>query len=300
MALPADASQYAPMSTTTLIKAPRLSSLYAGAVLTARGRKGARGPLPRREVIQPEARVDRDQLAAYDRVCGFGLRDELPATFLHVLVFPLQLTLMVDREFPFALPGLVHVRNAIVQHRPVRADEVLQLRSTTGALRAHPKGAQIDLIGEARVGDDLVWEGRSTYLAKGARVPEDTAQAPDRLTVDLPDGPPQAIWAVPRDMGRRYAAVSGDVNPMHLSPLAAKAFGFPRMLVHGMWTKARTLAALGPHLSDAYAVDVAFSKPLLLPSTVDFVAASRGGGWDLAVRPHHREGDHLRARLRPL
>src|SRR5674476_1187120 len=159
------------------------------------------------------------------------------------------------------MPGLVHVRNRIVQHRPVDAGEPLTLRSSARALRPHEKGAQIDLVGEVRVGDELVWEGVSTYLSRGASVPGETAPA-QHVAVDLgPDAPANAVWDVPGDMGRRYAAVSGDVDPMHLSSLAARAFGFPGALVQGMWTKAHALAAIEARLPDAYVVDVDFSEP---------------------------------------
>ncbi len=284
-------------ATTVLQGAPALGPLYARAVLTARGRGG---DLTDQEVIREGATVDREQLTAYDDVCGFDLRDELPATFLHVLVFPLQLTLMVDRSFPFALPGLVHVRNKVVQHRPVRADETLDLRATARDLRPHAKGAQVDLVGEVRSGDELVWEGRSTYLARGAKAPGEASEAGGELQVDLPEtATPQAIWRIGKDMGRRYAGVSGDVNPMHLSRVAAKASGFPRILVHGMWTKARALAALTPRLPEAYAVDVAFRRPLLLPATVGFVARSSAepGEWEFAVRSRRGDRDHLLGRV---
>ena len=59
------------------------------------------------------------------------------------------------------------------------------------------------------------------------------------------------MWRLPADLGRRYAAVSGDHNPIHLYPLTAKAFGFPRQIAHGMWTKARCVAAMENRLPDA-------------------------------------------------
>jgi acyl dehydratase len=277
--------------------APNLAVLLARAAATSRGRSGA---LEDVEVRRDEVRVERTGLAAYDRVCGFALRDALPATYLHVLVFPLQVALMIDRSFPLGLAGLVHVRNRIRVHRPVDAGEVLSLRSSAHALRPHPKGAQVDLVGEVRVGDELVWEGVSTYLARGASAPGEVGpESP--VTVELgPDTRPNAVWHVPADMGRRYASVSGDVNPMHLSSLAAKAFGFPRMLVHGMWTKAHALAAIESRLPAAYVVDIAFSQPLLLPSVVNFLAQQRDQGWDFAVRPGRRAGDHLRGTVRTI
>ena len=95
-----------------------------------------------------------------------------------------------------------------------------------------------------------------------------TATTRCRATPSFEDPPVTAHWRLPDDLGRRYAAVSGDHNPIHMHGLTAKAFGFPRAIVHGMWTKARCLASL--RLPDAYAVDVRFKKPILLPSKVTF------------------------------
>lgn len=286
----------------TLEGPPHLTALMARAAVTSGGPAGRRrgGVLEDVEVRLPEVRVELTRLAAYDRVCGFALRDTLPATFLHVLVFPLQVALMADRRFPLGLAGLVHVRNRIVACRPVDAAETLSLSSSARGLRPHPKGAQVDLVGQVRVGQELVWEGVSTYLARGASVAGEVEPAAP-LTVDLgPDPRPSAIWRLPADLGRRYAAVSGDVNPIHLSSLAARALGFPRALAHGMWTKAHALAAIEPRLPAAYAVDVAFLQPLLLPSVAGFLATRRDSGWDLAVRPAAGAGEHLRGTVRTL
>jgi len=278
--------------------APNLAVLFARAAATSFGRGRHGGALEAVEVLRRSVPIERTRLAAYDRVCGFGLRDALPPTYLHVLVFPLQVALMADRSFPLGLVGLVHVRNRISVHRPVDAGETLSLRSSARALRPHPKGAQVDLVGEVRVGEELVWEGVSTYLARGVSAPGEV-EPEEPVTVDLGERA-NALWRVPADMGRRYAAVSGDVNPMHLSSLAARALGFPRTLVHGMWTKAHALAALEARLPESYVVDVAFSRPLLLPSTARFVAAQRDQGWDFAVRPGRGGGDHLRGTVRTI
>ncbi len=80
-----------------------------------------------------DASIDRDRLTAYNRVCGFDLRDEVPPTYPHMLAFPLQLSLMTDSSFPFPAIGLVHIANRIVQHRPISTTEKLDI-----AVRATP------------------------------------------------------------------------------------------------------------------------------------------------------------------
>jgi len=211
-------------------------------------------------------RADPCAVAGYARVCGFGLRDTLPATFPHVLAFGLQMELMTDGRFPVGPVGLVHVANAIEQHRPVALADPLDLRVRPTPLEPHPKGRAFALLTEARVDGELVWEERSTFLARGGGSEDGEggsppAPAPPALT---------ARWRLPGDLGRRYAAVSGDVNPIHLHPLSARLFGFPRPIAHGMWTLARCLAALAPRLPDAFAVEARFKTPILLPGTVAF------------------------------
>ena len=94
---------------------------------------------------------------------------------------------------------------------------------------------------------------------------------------------------MPADIGRRYGAVSGDRNPIHLHDLTAKPFGFPRAIAHGMWTKARALAALGARVPDAFTTEVRFAKPLLLPGKVAFATE----GERFAVRDERKGTPHL-------
>jgi acyl dehydratase len=86
-------------------------------------------------------------------------------------------------------------------------------------------------------------------------------------------------------VGTDYAAVSGDHNPIHTSRLGARLFGgFPRPIAHGMWSKARCLAALEGRLPEAYTCAVSFRAPVPLPSTVAFSAApTTGSGWAFAL-----------------
>jgi acyl dehydratase len=212
--------------------------------------------------LEREVRVNRDHLACYARVCGFDLRDALPPTYPHVLAFPLHERLMGDGRFPFAPAGIVHIANRIVQHRPLSLGETLSLRVTASGPEPHRRGRTFTLLTEVRVGDELVWEDFSTMLERG-RGSGDASREPA-----FAEPPVTAQWRVPGDPGRRYAAVSGDRNPIHLHPLTARAFGFPRAIAHGMWTKARCLAAL--RLPGALTAEVRFKQPVLLPSTVTF------------------------------
>jgi MaoC like domain len=235
--------------------------------------------LPDRELIR-RVEVDRAHLAAYDRVCGFRLRDELPATYPHVLAFPLAMELLTG-PFPFSPLGLVHVANRIEQLRPVSADERLDLRVRARNLRPHDRGTQFDMRAEASIGGEVVWRDISTYLHRENTVPPTRG---GRRQAEPPE--PNAIWHVPGDIGRRYARVSGDSNPIHLHPLAGKALGQPGAIAHGMWTKARCLAALEGELHEAYVVEVRFKLPLRIPATAAFSYDGRSFEVWTGGKPH--------------
>jgi hypothetical protein len=153
----------------------------------------------------------------------------------------------------------------------------------------------VSLRTEARVGEELVWEEVSTNLRRGGG--DESAPAPE---VPTSEGlPAVATWELPGDLGRRYAGVSGDYNPIHVHPLTARLFGFPSAIAHGMWTKARCLAALEPRLPDAFTVEVAFKRPIVLPAKVNFAEGREGGETRFGVRGTGKDVPHLDGLLRP-
>lgn len=290
------------MAVEELRGTPGMGGLYVRALAGALPLPGSGGDeLPDRELRLNEVSVDHDNLAEYDRVCGFRLGDTLPPTYPHLFAFPLQMRIMTDRSFPFGVLGLVHVANRIEQRRPVRADEALSLRVRAEDLRDHPKGRQFDLVTEAEAGGEPVWRSTSTYLHRGGGSDSGNGDASGEDPADegAHAAAPSAVWPVPGDIGRRYASVSGDVNPIHLHPLTARLFGFPKQIAHGMWSKARCLAAFEGRLPDRFEVDVRFKKPVLLPAKVAFRADRAGEGWSFDLRDPKKDAPHLTGTIRP-
>jgi acyl dehydratase len=234
--------------------------------------------------------VDLGHLASYVESCRFALSDVLPATYLHLAAFPLHLALMTDSSFPFPPIGSVHVANAITQHRPLHVDETFDLTVEASELRAHPKGRLVDLVTTATVDDELVWQETTTVLRRGHGDP-DVADPLPLHDIDPPIGPTR--WLLPASLGRRYAGLSGDRNPIHLFALTAKAFGFRRQIAHGMWTTARCLAALQGRLPGAYTVEVTFRRPILLPGSVRFGCVEDDGRLIFGVTAIRDASPHL-------
>jgi acyl dehydratase len=277
--------------TTELDSTPSFKRLYAQAV-AAPLLPGGDPELPSRRVVLRGAALDPARVAEYSRVCGFVLRSEAPGTYPHVLAFPLHLDLMTDRSFPFSVLGLVHIANRIEVTRPIPLGSSLDIAVRAEGLRSHRRGRQFDLLTEARLDGEPAWSSRTTYLHReggdgngGARPESEKAPEPPlQMTAE---------WKIPGDVGRRYAAVSGDRNPIHMHPLSARLFGFPSAIAHGMWTKARCLAAFDGRLGEEYVIEAEFKAPLRIPGRARFLSEAKDGGRVFRVEAPDGARSHL-------
>jgi acyl dehydratase len=299
---------------------PNLGALYARAGL-ASGRAAVGGPLrralggrggaslgPALPAVEHRVhgiRPDPGALTAYQHLLGEPAGDVLPAGYVHVLAFPVAIALIVRPDFPMPPLGIVHLANRVEQRSPLRVGDELDVRAWARDLRPHRKGAQVELVTEVRRAGSSPdaapeWRGVSTYLAPGVRVPGADPAQPARAEFAAPV--PTGRWALDAGTGRRYAAVSGDANPIHLTPLTARALGFPRAIAHGMYTAARALADVGARRGDAYTWDVEFAAPVLLPSSpaVRVGPGADEDGWSVVVWDAKRGKLHLTAEVRPL
>ncbi|HEY1118278.1 MAG TPA: MaoC/PaaZ C-terminal domain-containing protein [Acidimicrobiales bacterium] len=254
------------------------------------------GPLPERTLERHDVALDPAHVARYAAICGFPRKDTLPLPYPHLLAFGLHMEIMTAGDFPFPAIGTVHLENSITQHRPIALTEELQVTAYAENLRPHAKGQVFDMVTRVHSRAELVWEETSTFLRRGAG----TESAPSGSS--FPEVPPTGTtWRLPGDLGRRYAAVSGDHNPIHLYGLTAKALGFPRQIAHGMWSMARCVGALENRLPDEVRVDVAFKTPILLPGSVAFgsrhlTESDGGAGYAFSLSNPRSGAPHLAGR----
>ncbi|MFF8695991.1 MaoC family dehydratase [Streptomyces sp. NPDC015144] len=257
-------------------------------------RAGAPGAvLPAERAVRPAAPPPPGPLAAYREVCGFtGPDTALPLTYPQVLGFPLTMGLMADRAFPLPVLGLVHTWIEITRHQPVHPADALELTVYAEELTLHRRGTEVTMVTEARCADTLVWESRSGYLSRHDR--DTPVPGTPRAPATAEELPAVAEWRLPGDLGRRYGAASGDRNPIHLYPLTARLFGFPRAIAHGMWTVARCLAEI-PRPDEVHHVRADFRAPVLLPATVTYAADDTGFQLRSATGRVHLTGRTRRA-----
>lgn len=255
-----------------LADVPSFPAVYAAALTPRRGHGASR-----RNPVLPEVtyrvrsvRIDAERAASFDHLMGGPATELVHPGVLHVLTFPVSLALMARGDFPFPLLGLVHLRNKVLQHRPVRVGEKVDVECRVRDLQPHRKGRTFEAVSTILSPDgEIIATDVSTYLAQGDGSGEDPSGSPSpsrRRPFEPPR--PTGRWKLAADLGRRYAGVSGDVNPIHMSGLSAKAFGFPRAIAHGMYSASRAFTESRVDLSRPLRWDVSFDAPVTLPGTV--------------------------------
>ena len=291
--------------------------------------------VPRIEARLTRVRIDAAHLRRYREVCGCGDGAELPLAYPHVLASALHLAMLASERFPVALMGLVHVANRIEQSRPLDPAAGGEIACWLEGHEETPRGQQFALHTEWATTAGPLWRETSTFLARaprgsrgaanGASTPAATdgsrkrgPRSPDAHAVDQAsrDGDaPQAAdfdaegplsttsFRAPAGLGRRYGQVSGDVNPIHLADVTARAFGFRAAIAHGMWSLARCAAELDPAALPADAprlLDVQFRLPVFLPSWLSLRQWHAGPATRFALLDSQGDRTHLTGSLSPV
>jgi hypothetical protein len=197
--------------------------------------------------------------------------------YLQMITLPMQLKLLSLPESPVTPMGLVHIHNRIVQKPELEQGQPFNLKVKFGEVFAHKKGLAVEVVVTASQANQVVYEATSTYLK---RLNKKHAVAFADTPHHLPYLRPSANLFrrelsdvhFPRLMGFDYAYTSGDFNPIHISAITARLFGFKRAIIHGMASLALTLGveetALKFKKSDL-PIEVAcdFLKPVFIPAT---------------------------------
>ena len=254
--------------------------------------------LPDRTLTVDELAIDPANVAAYANVTGLRFGDAVPLTYPFALTFPTVMALVTDFDFPFAAMGSVHIENHITQYRPIAVTDTVGVGVHAENLREHRKGLLVDIVTDIKVGNDAAWHQVTTFLHQQRTSLSDEPKPPPEKQPK--PGPPNAVLRITPGQIRHYASVGGDHNPIHTNPIAAKLFGFPTVIAHGMFSAAAVLANIEGQLPDAVKYSVRFAKPVVLPASAGLYVDRVADGWELNLRDLKKGEPHLKGTVRAL
>jgi acyl dehydratase len=247
--------------------------------------------LPDRTLTVEDLPIDSANVAAYAAVTGLRFGDTVPLTYPFALTFPTVMSLVTGFDFPFAALGSVHIENHITQYRPIAVTDTVSAKVHAQNLREHRRGLLVDIVTDVSVGNEKAWQQVTTFLHQQKTSLSDEPKPPPQKKPKL--GSPNAVLRITPSQIRNYASVGGDHNPIHTNPIAAKLFGFPTVIAHGMFSATAVLANIEGQLPDTVKYSVRFVKPVVLPARAGLYVDRMTDGWELTLR-HASSGDpHL-------
>ena len=239
---------------------PGMGGLLFKAALK-RGRKLAVGDeVPRLEAGLRGVRFLPEQLSRYGKIVEAPESECMPLVAPHILAAPVHLYLLTRPASPLQAMGLIHVRNSVNILKPVPKGEALDIHVAIGDTTWVHKGLELDVRTEVHAGGELVWEESSVVYSRQSGASDIPRK---EKSEDIPEwGEEGEQWSLGAGLGRKYASVSGDWNPIHLYGWTAKLFGFSKPIIHGMWSFARCMS-LFPVAPGKLSVE--FKRPVSLP-----------------------------------
>lgn len=239
-------------------------------------RKGfdAKVGLPKIKATWTGAEVDSRALNEYLQVLNLEKSDYLPILYPHVMAGSMHMNMLSHKAFPIRLLGAVHLKNRIIQHKAIPDNAIMTIESEIADYRLVEKGVEFDFTTDVIVADEKVWEETSTYFQAGRFGGKDNPSKEKSFELTSLNSPESTgNWHVPNNRGKKYAKITGDYNPIHMSPLAAKLFGFKRDIAHGFGVLAEAIEyssaiTVAGGLDKSLQVDVVFKGPVFLDSDV--------------------------------
>ncbi len=277
---------------------PSMATLYTRALFSLR--KGSNPEAPLEEIPQKihGLSVNPEKLARFKKVCGFRASEDIPITYYYVFALRIGLYLLTDKTFPLPVMGLIHLNNTFKQYRPAKVDDSFEVECRIGRDQIQANGRQFDIITEFKTNNETCVECRSRFLSKTSRK---QSRSKKIATPREPLSGETFTWELPANIGRAYAKVSGDYNPIHLFPWSAKLFGFKAPITHGMYLHSRISVALDNICDRSQKeLSVEFKKPVFLPSTVNFIVQKNENALNFEVRSATGDKLHLYGSCCPL
>ncbi|MCW8107380.1 MaoC/PaaZ C-terminal domain-containing protein [Alteromonas ponticola] len=214
--------------------------------------------------------IDPIHYQSYCALVDWDEKNSLHPLYSQMMSLGLQMQCLADKRNPFPLLGLVHISNDVWQSMHLDRHLLLSLHAKLGELKAHPKGWVIDVIIEGHQQGTCVYRADASYLMRihAPHVAKGTQKQQKGRQVFWETYQHAAHVHIPDNIGRKYARISNDYNPIHLFTITAKLFGFKQAIAHGMWSLAKCYSLLetDKHETKNIHLNADFLKPVLLPA----------------------------------
>ena len=281
----------------TFEKVPSLKAIYLKTLWPTFGTTTEQF-IPKFRASVAELRIEKKHLAKYREVCGIQTGPHVPLAYPQTLAGGLIGAVLTHKKFPKSILGLVHVKQHFEVHDFISEEHILNLQVKTGEQRTNKQSVEIEIITHCSTQGRLCINSTATLLFRSKK----NRRKERTRSTDCPEQPADQIeeWSIPAHVGRRYASVSGDYNPIHLNRWSARLLGFKAPIAHGMWSAARCMEAIDSVLpSPPYSVTIDFKRPIFIPTQVRFARYGNNADQIFALLMSGMNKSYLVGRVTP-
>ncbi|MDH5597691.1 MAG: MaoC/PaaZ C-terminal domain-containing protein [Cyclobacteriaceae bacterium] len=243
-------------------KLPELSSLFFPALFTLRRGNSVHKDGISMEKIFEGVWIETSNLASFIDYIGFETKT--PLSYLYVLAQRAQVGIMLDKQFPLAIPGMIHIENYLTKFGQYQPDKPFLLKASVH-VEYKETGSLIPIFQvEIYQMENLVASCKSIYLVKrkSKNQKRKKKEEPEKNEVFSH----RETWMLTRYSGREYAKVSGDKNLIHTSLLFARLFGFRSTIMHGWYSVCKIEQIIEKKFRmEISRIETKFQTPVLLP-----------------------------------
>lgn len=212
---------------------------------------------PNVKVVSANLKINQDWVKRYNDFFELTPNEKVCLTFPFLVIMPLQIKLFSIPDIKINPLGFLHLSNYIRRKKYVPVEVDLRAEVSLKQVRLVKKGVEICVEQRIYFENEIIWYCESRYLKlsrKYRKSEENNKESKKSMFISM-DKPQMVInFSVSSEDAKKYASLSGDFNPIHISKLFAKLVGLPSPIIHGMWTVGKCLK----HLSFANLEEVFF------------------------------------------
>jgi hypothetical protein len=199
--------------------------------------------VPEIHAIRSGASIDRTHLNDFYNICEIPPTPDINILYPLTLAYPYMMRILCRKEMPFSLFKILNTRNSILMHRGISSDEVLDIDCYNSGPRVSSKGLELDIISEASIGKEKVWDSTTTYFVRGNFTAINEYYTPPKLD-PINNAQVEHEWYLAAKDRFRFARISGDTNGIHYWTLYARLLGFERDFAQPIRVVAKCVSSL--------------------------------------------------------
>jgi hypothetical protein len=205
-----------------------------------------------------------------------GWRNEvIHPIFPYAIITHLHYRLVNNISFPFSPYGLLHKKEEIILFKNLKKGN-WKFKSSIIKYQKVNSGIEFDMISDLYIDNQLSWRSTTTALKKLRKNIKKEQIEIEKLNIIKE-------ISLSKGMALKYAWISKNIDPIHISSFLAKLMGHKGSLMHGMWGLARVLSCMDFPFDKPLEVICRFVSPMYLPCKAEIGIAKNETGSDFCL-----------------